>query len=236
MVHFWRRGRRMLWRFVLLLPVLLILAVIGLYLTAQHVPTWYRPVTLDPEDYRRVRGDAANFVDSVGDRLVTQEAFDLELSDRALNEWLTALPEIWPDAQKDWPRELSAPALTFEPDAARIGALYHGSRWKGIVNLSMACALSADGQELTLRLLEVRAGSLPLPEALLAKLLEPLMLELQQASAGHHARGELDSLADLYSGITIPNRFVWPNGKRRFRFERIELREGSIHLRIVPLD
>ena len=237
-MQFRRRGRRILRLFLLLLPVLLILAGVILYLTAQHIPTWYRPITLSPEDFRRVRADATNFVDSVGDRLVTQEAFDVELSDRALNEWLTALPETWPDLQEDWPTELSAPALKFEQDAVHVGAMYQGSRWRGIVNLSLTCALSADSRELTVRLLDVRAGSLPLPEALLTKLLEPVILELQKvrSDAGHRVRSELDSLADLYAGVTVPNHYVWPNGKRRFRFESIEIRESNIHLRIVPLN
>lgn len=236
--RFWRGARRILRLFLLLLPLLLILVVVILYLTAQHIPAWYRPVALSPEDYRRVRADATNFVDSVGDRLVTQEAFDIELSDRALGDWLTALPETWPDLQQDWPRELSVPALKFEQDAAHVGALYQGSRWRGIVNLSLTCGLSADSRELTVRLLEVRAGSLPLPEALLTKLLEPLILKLQEdrSDTGHRARGELDSLADLYAGVTVPNHFVWPNGKRRFRFESIAISEGNIHLRVVPLN
>ena len=236
-VRFWRRGWRYLRRLLLVLPLLLLLVAVILYLTAQHIPTWYRPAPLNPEDYRRVRADATNFVDSVGDRLVMQEVFELELSDHALNEWLTALPELWPDVKEDWPRQLSAPALKFAPDAVHLGALYEDERWKGIVNASFTCAVSADKQELTFRLLAARAGSLPVPEVVLNELLAPLRAELQESGVNpaHRARIQLDSAEELYRGVTIPNHFVWPNGKRPFRFESIKIKDGSIHLRVVPL-
>ena len=41
--------------------------------------------------------------------------------------------------------------------------------------------------------------------------------------------------ADWLSGLRVPNRFVWPNGKRPFRIDAIELTQGRIRLRLESL-
>jgi hypothetical protein len=47
---------------------------------------------------------------------------------------------------------------------------------------------------------------------------------------------EVRSVEQLYRGIRIRNRFVWPNGKRLFRIDQITIDADELRLRIEPIN
>jgi hypothetical protein len=215
----------------------------ALWLTFQHKPRWYQPVVLDARSSQAAKADAVTTADHVSDRMVEGRLFEITLTEDSVNGWLAALPHAWPDAQRALPPELSAPAVSFDPQELRIGALAAVDGWQTIVSVALAIQLTEDGREVSVALAGAGAGSLPFPRALLRRALEPLISDLHADHPGRHdgsdvltgAMREIRSADDLFDGIRIPNRFVWLNGDRPFRIESITLGEGQVRLRIEPL-
>ena len=71
----------------------------GLWLGLRHVPAWYRPVRVPPEQLQRVRDDLADKFREVSDRIVGGEPFEVTLTDRMVSQWIAARGQIWPDSQ-----------------------------------------------------------------------------------------------------------------------------------------
>ncbi|MDO8631490.1 MAG: hypothetical protein Q7R41_13470 [Phycisphaerales bacterium] len=223
------------------------LGSLTLWLALEHRPGWYAPAVLDEQGVQAARRDATNAVDQFGDQLVRRQPFEVVLRDDALNAWLTAMPSIWPDAARAVPRELHDPALRFESGLLRIGALYEVSGWRAIVSGAAAAALAADGATIELRLVETCCGSVPMPPSLIARAANPhlhaaAMSDGKQSSAPETPHGaissihEVRSVEQLYRGVRIRNRFVWPNGKRPFRIDQITIDAGELRLRIEPIN
>lgn len=239
--------RRILRHSALILLIATPLGSLALWLALEHRPGWYVPATLDEQGVQTARRDATNAVDQFGDQLVRRQPFEIVLRDDALNAWLTALPNIWPDAARAIPRELHAPALRFESGLLRIGALYEVSGWRAIVSGAATAALAQDGATIELRLVESCCGSVPMPPSLIARAADPhlhaaAISDAKQSSAPETPRGVVSSLREvrsveqLFRGVRIRNRFVWPNGKRPFRIDQITLDAGELRLRIEPIN
>ncbi len=90
---------------------------------------------------------------------------------------------------------------------------------------------------------EARGGSLPVPRAILRRLLDPLLRGVRDASsrsadpAGEFSPnlGDVGSIDDLFRGVKIRNRFVWGNGDRPFRIDSFTIDDGELRLSIEPL-
>lgn len=239
--------RRILRRSALISLIAAPLGSLALWLALEHRPGWYVPAILDEQGVQAARRDATNAVDQFGDQLVRRQLFEIVLSDDALNAWLTALPNIWPDAARAIPRELHAPALRFESGFLRIGALYEVSGWRAIVSGAVTAALADDGAAIELRLVETCCGSVPMPPSLIARAANP-HLQAGAPSEGKQSPApktshdvissihEIRSVDQLYGGVRIRNRFVWPNGKRPFRIDQITIDAGELRLRIEPIN
>ena len=220
-------------------------ALIGTWLAFQHKPAWYQPVWLDEEGYQFARRDAVATADAISDQIVQGKAFEVLLTDRSVNEWLAALPRVSPEARRALPPELHDPAVRFTDERIRVGAHYEKSGWQAIVSVDLALRVSPDGINLTIALAAVRGGSLPVPRAIVERLLGPL---LERAHRRHRDHDDADadspwgttlhdlrSTDQLFNGVTIRNRFVWPNGRRPFRIESIRITNGELRCRLQPL-
>ncbi len=242
-----RRLRHRLWRVVVrwqmtaLIGALVVL--VALWLTLHHKPGWYNPVTLDEPGIQRARKEAVATADYIGDRLYEGIPFDLVLVDRSVNEWLAALPTIWPEAKDVLPSELTGPAVRFEKGGIRVGSHLTANGWQAIVSAGLTIGLTADGTGVDISLHSVRGGSLPVPRTILADVLDPL---LRHAREEHHAVNQpaeplsaamrgVHSVEELFGGVRIENRFVWFNGRWPFRIDSIRIEDGELRLRLEPL-
>jgi len=214
----------------------------GAWLAFQHKPGWYRPVDVTEELFQRAQADTAAVADTISYDVVSGRTADVTLVDAAVNEWLACLPRLLPEEYEAMPPEISAPAIHFTADGIRVGAYVNRDGWQAILSIGLAVSLSDDGRTVRVALTDVRGGSLPVPRVFLDRVVEPL---LQEVLAKQRARGrggsadglwrQVQSVDDLYSGITLRNRFVWPNGERPFRIEAITTEEGAVRLRLDPL-
>jgi len=224
-----------------------LLLPIALWLTFQHKPGWYRPISADDAITQRARLEVANLADSISDALVHRRPFELVLSDHSLNEWLAALPQVWPDVAEQWPRELTQPAVSFQRDRIRLGV--HGETRGWRVILGFAFLLSADDGDDAMRLTlsGMQGGSLPIPRFLIRR-------SLQSAAENHADTAaltaqpdptrplELENLLDSprsvdewFAGVRVRNRFIWPNGRRPFRIGALSITDGELRARLDPL-
>jgi len=203
----------------------LLLGSLALVLALEYRPSWYRPVELSESHLQLARMEALRVVDSIGDRLVEGEPFEVILSDDQLNIWMAGLGQIWPEAAQRIPREIYEPYLDFEPGLLRVAARVETDGWRAIITTRYTFELSEDSRLLRIELASASCGCLGIPESLVSTALpSPIRVD-----------GESYSVQDFFDGLNLANRFVWPNGRRSFRFGDIKIDSGSIRLRIEPL-
>ena len=226
-----RWARRVFRAWLVTVPVLLVAG----WFTIHHRPGWYRPPDLDDDGLQRARRESANAADDFGDRLVLGGEFEVTLRASALNEWLAALPHVWPDAQRVFPPEVSELAIHFLPELAQVGAHLSRSGWEAIVNADFRGSLSSDGQSLIVEVVAARVGSLPLPRFMVQPWLARLTARTDESGLSSGGSGA-DSATPRTSGrFRFRNRFVWPNGERPFRIQSIRMTDSELHLQIHPL-
>ncbi|MCH7631898.1 MAG: hypothetical protein IIB59_01690 [Planctomycetes bacterium] len=231
--------RRSAWVCLFTVP----LVVVCLWLVFQHKPQWYKPVRLDEPGLQRVRRDVASLVDDVGDNMVHGQSFEVTITDRELTEWLTALPDNWPQVRQAWPAELTEPVIAFRNGSIWAGVHFESHGWRVILNVEVTLAVQEDSRYVVVRLRGMSGGSLPLPRWQLERALAPYLEgsgspRARSLSEGTHTVSsfrDLRSVHQLFEGVRVRNRFVWPNGERPFRLEAIDVADGTIRLQIAPL-
>lgn len=217
-----------------------------LWLVFQHKPGWYRPGVATEATIHLAQAETAALADLIGDNLVRGVPFDVTLVDHRVNGWLACLHRIVPGDHYELPPELTEPALRFDDGMVRVGAHFSDNGWRVILNAAFRVQLSDGGRSIRISLDQVRGGSLTAPRWLLERLLERYGPRAtsgsESARTGRAEPGLFDSLSmkvqsvdDLFDGVTIRNRFVWPNGKRPFRVDSIRMDAGSTRIRIEPL-
>ena len=147
-------------------------ALIALWLAFQHKPGWYQPPVVNEVMLQRARTTSAATADRVSQQIVDGEAFHVTLTDESVNEWLAALPHLWPDARRSIPPEISDVAVGFKRGRIHVGGLYAKDDWRAILNVALAVAISPDGREVTLTLTDVQGGSLPVPRMIVDEILQ----------------------------------------------------------------
>jgi len=217
--------------------------VVVLWLALHHKPVWYRPITLDEAGIEQARRDVISTADFVSDRIVQGDSFDVVLTERSINEWLTALPDAWPDAHVELPPEIRDPAIGLRDGSVRVGAHYAADSCQAILSLRFRLTVSADKTRLMFALDSAYGGSLPLPNAVVREALDGLLRQAKRSRRKPNGTTEplLDTLQavrsadDLFEGISLKNRFIWFNGKRPYRIESIKIGNGELRLRVDPL-
>ena len=218
-------------------------AFVVLWLMFQHRPTWYRPAMVTDAGVQRAQADTAALADSISHQIVRGEAFEVTLVDEDVNEWLACLPHLLPEDQRPFPPSIKRPAVHFEQERIRIGAHYMRDGWQAIFSAGLLLDVSEDGRTVTITLTDVRSGSLPVFRFVINQVLEPLLrnVDLMHARSQHGNRvfstilREVRSVDELFEGVNIRNRFVWPNGERPFRIDSITIDNDETRLRIEPL-
>ena len=211
-----RRARR--WIAVLLLVgAVLLVGFVGLFCAATYRPGWYQPAAVD---FDRLPEDKQSFVallDSISAALNRGESIEVVVDQAQLNRWLAARHEVFPP---EWQRfePLRDPFVEILPEqqlrlACRIGR--HGPAVVGSVQVRLAVgpeAIELIGPTL-------RAGLLPVPSGWL----------LDRLPGGVRAYAD-----DRGGRLRIRNRWIWPNGRRRFRIASLRSEAGRLRVRLEP--
>ena len=236
-----RGWRRWAWRGALALIGGLILGLVIAWLATNYIPTWYDPPQLSDDDLPRVRADLPATMQEFTDRLVVGGTFEFKLSAGQVNEWIAGRASIWPDAQGSLPEWLQDPVVAFEGGRLIVAARAQRSGWRAIVSAHVT--VSVDGDDLVIRLVKTAVGALgtpmqPIVDALcrsVHELLDPsgdLPQYLRRLAEGLDRVKTDQTLRD---GVHVENRFIWPNGERRFRITQIRAEHGWLTLFVEPL-
>jgi len=230
-----RRNRRWLkWLGISVLTSLLAVGVI--WLTFQHRPGWYRPAAADEPTIERAQTESAALADETSRQIVERNGFEIRLTDRMINEWLAAMPVLWPEAREWMPPGVRDPAVGFDNGEMRVGVFVEREGWRVIANASVAANVAPDLSTINLTLRGVRGGSLPLPQGVVESVWQRMVASVRDG----RIEG-LDSALTPESGETtahelaIRNRFVWPNGERPFRITHFAAEDGVLTIGVEPL-
>ncbi|MBU0717597.1 MAG: hypothetical protein KJ749_05050 [Planctomycetes bacterium] len=235
--------RSLRWRGFQAAAVVAVFTFVTLWLLFHHRPGWYQPAIVDEPLLQRAQADSTATADAISKRIVEAQPVSVTLTDDTVNEWLGALPHLWPEARRHIPREISGLALAFDAGEIRVGGYYNANGWQVITSLGLIANVSPDGRDILIKLTGIRGGSLPVPRFAAEKLLGRALESYRNASSlaadpetsPVFALRKVDSVSELFEGVTIRNHFIWPNGKRPFRIDSIEADDGQLRLQIEPL-
>jgi len=233
-----RRSWRAHWRLILVGALLgaggLICTLILLF---QHIPAWYRPMRVAPEDYESVRNDLTNTEENLTLTLnAATEPFEYRISEQQINAWMSAREGIWPLSREWLPSTLSDPMIWIDDGAIRLAATYRDGSLKTVVSIQFH--IEGDTEGIQLQLADIAGGSLPVPRSWAKG--ELAKLDANGWPAGKMVRRQyagpsLPLLTDLLDAATFPNAWIWYNGDIPFRISRLVLEKGQIVLTIEPL-
>lgn len=220
-----------------LLTVLALAAVGTAWMMFQHIPDWYRPARVPPEQEQMVRDDITATYDSlnIGMNESTQ-SFDHRFTQDQINAWLAMLERMWPNSRKWLPPEMTDPQIAIDPEGIRLAITYRYQDIRTVLNAQFHAIADTDG--ITLRLLGVYAGSLPMPNARVQKLLTQIdtnVISDEKRTISPLQDRPMPPLATLFDGIRLPNDYVWENGKKPFRITQLTFEPGELIVKFDPL-
>jgi hypothetical protein len=229
-------------RILVTAAVVTLLAAAVLWLMVHHIPRWYQPAYVEESRLGRVRADAVSTYNRIGDAIARRKLFTLTIEDRRVSEWIAARERIWPGSGEWVPQWMPEPMVRFREGRIVVGARIDMEGHQFVAGAHLSVELGRD-EILKLRLDRLTAGSLPLPVGVLARPMARLLrmegqdldyLPLPVAAVAQYFR-ESEPAKALSEGVRRANRFVWENGRRPFRIDAIQVRDGEIALTIEPL-
>lgn len=221
-----------------IVALMVLLAASVVWLVFQHRPGWYRPVAADEPTIRRAQAESAAVADETSRNIVARQDFELQLADRMVNEWLAAMPVLWPQSREWLPPGVRDPAVSFDHDEMRVGVYVERNGWRVIVNVALTAQVSPDQEAILLSVRRVRGGSLPMPRSVTDSLRRRIHTEIERLRRDGLSMAESDGVEIDGPGtvnLTIRNRFIWPNGERPFRITHLMAQDGLLTIGMEPL-
>jgi hypothetical protein len=226
--------RRLLkrWRWILGgLVALLVAAVVTGWLLFQHIPAWYRPVQIPPDEahIQSIRNDLVRTSDTLAAALKEPRGpFKFRLAQDQVNAWLSAREVIDPKTREWLPPTLSEPMVVFEPGGVRVGATYTEGNLRAVVSAKLL--LTADGDGVRAKLEDVAGGSLALPAGIVRNGLKAFdrRVSPKLTEIGVTARDRRLRLRDLADGVVLPSTGKWPGSGQRFRVLGLDFEHGVV--------
>ncbi|UCD29227.1 MAG: hypothetical protein JSV03_01730 [Planctomycetota bacterium] len=203
----------------------------------QHIPSWYQPILVPPDDLQKVKDDLVATFDQLSEKMVKQnQPFDCRFTQDQINSWLAILEQIWPPS-RDWlPPSLSDPFVSIDPKGIRLAATYRKEMLKTVIGARLEVGVTATG--IMLRLTAVSGGMLSTPKSWIKEKLAALDQSVWPAGKqlkSQYGQDKLPNLSDLADGILLPNAWIWQNGKQPFKITNLQLDPGSILITFEPL-
>jgi len=216
------RRRRRRWRLLLVVLPLVVLAAVlcvGAALTCQ--PAWYQPRSIDYERLEDDKRAQHRLENTISATLNDDRPVEFSLDEAQLNRWIAARQELWPTELPSIDPFSRPQVLLENGNRLRLAARVEHSGMQVVLSAMFQVDLQADALVVTWD--SVQAGALPTPRALLEK-----------AARKVAERLDLPDHAVTDGRITLPNEWLWPNGKRPFRISGFLITSGELHVRLEP--
>lgn len=223
------------------LAAMVVVAAGVAWLAFQNVPAWYKTVEVSEAELSRVRNSLPNTYQALNDRVVAGGPFTFTLTGREVTEWIVARGELYPDA-RDWlPDWVRDPVVAFHEGKGIIAARIDYDGWQTILALHVVADIT--DESVTIRVVEITAGALPVPMSQVAKPLGDLLrskgldVDLMPDPVADVVRKLRDEDAEtlLSRGVSWPNLFEFRNGNRSFKLTGATAEEDTLQVQIKPL-
>ncbi|MFQ6049068.1 MAG: hypothetical protein ACE5K7_06870, partial [Phycisphaerae bacterium] len=200
------------------------LLAVGLWLGVQQPPSWYQPAQIEPGQYQTVRDDLEEAFNSFNLAVQRPEAFSYSLDQRRVNSWIAARQQIWPGLRRYIPAAIEQPMVRFHDGRIVVAGRVHAGPLRTVLSVRLAVEVIAQG--LWVRIERCQLGWLPVPQAVVRRVLSSHLRHLRLA--------DQRTIAALLDGLALPNEFQWRNGRRHFRLQRIDVQDARLLLQVQP--
>jgi hypothetical protein len=201
------------------LAVLAVLVLLGLYLAAQHEPTFYRealelePAVLDKASDRMLQNIAV-----IQNALNSEGRWQVVITAEEINGWLAVdfvknhpntLPPTWRD-----------PRVAIRPNEVLVGCRFEQGSITSVLSLALQPCLP-EPNVVALRIVRARAGAMPVPLKRvldgISKAAGDMQIRLQWRQSGN----------DPVALLSLPED---PDANRVVRIESLDVADGEIRI------
>ncbi len=233
--------RRTLKRTAVISGMLVLISTTLGWLAFQRIPSWYQPVHVNQNELTEVRNSLPNTYQKLNDLVNSGKEKEFILPARRVTQWIVARGELWPDSRAWLPDWLRDPVVVFDRNECIIAVRldYHG--WQTILSIHLVSRVSQEA--VTLNVVGVNAGIIPIPTSLLVEPLERLLnnpsLDIEtlpdpMAKVITELRSTTTSQA-IAQGISLPNHFRLPKGRRIVSIKTMWSDKGNLHILLKPM-
>lgn len=184
-------------------------------------PAWYQPASINFEQLPQDKQALVGLLEKIGQALNHDRPCEFQLDAAQINRWIAARFEM-PEAERWFVEGIRNPLVDLRPSGLHIASMID----TGVLEVVASCALdfTVAPDRLTIRVASVRVGRLPVPVSWVARAWTAAVSMTGDGPAGE-ANGTL----------SLPNKFVWKNGKKPYRVSVVEFGESTVRVRLEPL-
>jgi hypothetical protein len=153
-----------------------------------------------------------------------QKSFDFSITDVQINRLIAGLEYIDPGLKGAIPSSVETPAVKFEDDYFKVGAIVEQEGKKAFANLQIKVTPLKDW--LILDDFDARIGMVPVPQDMLKKRLERF---------SSHLKKYWPILDKILTTGQYPNHFRYPNSNYDFCITHLRAYKGTLYITIEPL-
>ena len=201
--------------------VLLLLGGAAYWATQQEPEFYEKAMEMDPVTQKEAGDELERKVLDLRNSLRHEERWESVFTENQINGWLAEfLPKKFPNTL---PATIEDPRVSLTMGEARVACRYKGERFSSVVWLGAEIHLTEERNEVAIRILKARAGSLPIP---LSKFLD-------QITEGARKAGVPLRWSQMHGDpVAILRLRVWQKGnmKRRLQIDTVEVRDGQVYL------
>ena len=199
------------------------LLIIG-YFAIVYVPEWYQPTYVSITEQQKLRDDFTAITTTFNNRMQHPETFEFAIADTQINKLIAGLEYIDPGLKGIIPSNVETPAVKFEDDYFKAGAIVEQDGKKVFAGVQIKI-LALDNW-LILEDFDARIGMVPIPRDTLKKRL---------AKFGDHLEKYWPVFDRILTDGQFPNRFRYPNSNYDFKVKDLRSYKGTLYITIEPI-
>jgi uncharacterized protein YpmS len=213
------RRNRLLFFIAVGLVILIVLALLGVYLAAQHEPAFYREaMEIKPAVLEKASDQMLKQIAALQSALNRQGRWQATITAEEINGWLAV--DLVKNHPNTLPPTVRDPRVAIDPNEMTVGCRFEQAGVSSVVSLTVQPYLP-EPNVVALRIVRCRAGALPMPLKSvidgLSKAAGNMQLRLRWGPAGN----------DPVAMLSLPED---DDAERVVRIETLELRQGEIFI------
>jgi hypothetical protein len=199
-------------------------AVIGLF-ALLYVPKWYDPQTVTSDQQQQLRDDITKLTRTFNNNIQKPKPFEFSISAREVNRLISGLEYLDPELKNIIPSEVINPAVEFDDDYLKVGAIIQRDGKKVFANFRLR--IEIDNELLRIDELSVYLGLVRVPQS---------RLENELGNFIEHLHNPYFPIAEILEKREFPNRFRYPHGNIDFRITRLKADKGVLYVTLEPIE